>query len=195
MYRLSPQPSNRANLIEGTIRCLERLPPERVTARAIADEAGANLASIGYHFGSKDDLVTEAVTVGLDRWLTEIDDRLGELTSAEPAERYRRAGEIIEGTRGKHAGLARSFLSALAKAQYDDRVRELLAAGFRRTRPRIAALLGLGDDQAGTDAGGLVHSLFTGLLFQTLLDPGLAIEGRRLERAQARLTRVLPPVC
>lgn len=192
MYSLSPQPSNRANLIEGTIRCLERLPPERVTARAIAEEAGANLASIGYHFGSKDDLVTEAVTVGLDRWLTEIDDRLGELTSKDPAERYRRAGEIIEGSRGEHAGLARNFLSALAKAQHDDRVRDLLAAGFARTRPRIAALLGLGTDQAGEDAAGLVHSLFTGLLFQTLLDPGLAIEGRRLERAQARLTRVLP---
>jgi AcrR family transcriptional regulator len=192
MYRLSPQPSNRANLIEGTIRCLERLPPERVTARAIAAEAGANLASIAYHFGSKDDLVTEAVTVGLDRWLAEIDDRLGELTSRDPAERYRRAGEIIEGTRGEHAGLARNFVSALAKAQHDQRVRELLAAGFARTRPRIAALLGLGNDQAGRDAAGLIHSQFTGLLFQTLLDPALAIEGRRLERAQARLGRVLP---
>jgi AcrR family transcriptional regulator len=192
MYKLSPQPSNRSNLIEGTLRCLERLPPERVTARAIAREAGANLASIGYHFGSKDDLVTEAVIEGLDRWLAEIDARLGELTSEDPAERYRRAGEIIEDTRGEHAGLARNFLSALAKAQHDDRVRELLVAGFGRTRPRIAALLGLGNDQAARDAAGLVHSLFTGLLFQTLLDPALAIEGGRLERAQVRLTRVLP---
>jgi AcrR family transcriptional regulator len=189
---LSPQPSNRANLIEGTIRCLEHLPPERVTARAIAAEAGANLASIAYHFGSKDNLITQAVTVGLDRWLAEIDDRLGELTTRDPAERYRRAGEIIEGTRGEHAGLESNFVSALAKAQHDPRVRELLAAGFGRTRPRIAALLGLGEDQAGTDAAGLIHSQFTGLLFQTLLDPALAIEGRRLERAQARLTRVLP---
>jgi AcrR family transcriptional regulator len=192
MYRLSPQPSNRANLIEGTIRCLERLPPERVTARAIAKEAGANLASIGYHFGSKENLVTEAATVGLDRWLTEIDTRLAELSSRDPAERFRRAWEVVESTRGEHAGLARNFLSALAKAQHDDRVRELLAAGFRRTRPRIAALLGLGDDRAGTDAGGLVHSLFIGLLFQALVDPGLGIEGRRRDRAQERLARVLP---
>jgi AcrR family transcriptional regulator len=192
MYRLSPQPSNRASLIEGTIRCLERLPPERVTARAIAKEAGANLASIGYHFGSKDDLITEATVEGLDRWLAEIDARLAELSSRDPADRYRRAGEVIDDTRGEHEGLAINFLNALAKAQHDDRVRELLAAGFRRTRPRIAALLRLGEDRAGTDAGGLVHSLFIGLLFQTLLDPGLAIEGRRLERAQGRLARVLP---
>ncbi|HET6213291.1 MAG TPA: TetR family transcriptional regulator, partial [Micromonosporaceae bacterium] len=58
---MSPQRSNRANLIEGTLCCLERLPAERVTARAIAQESGANLASITYHFGSKDNLVTAAV--------------------------------------------------------------------------------------------------------------------------------------
>jgi hypothetical protein len=43
---MSPQRSNRARLIEGTLRCLERLPHERITARVIAAESGANLASI-----------------------------------------------------------------------------------------------------------------------------------------------------
>jgi hypothetical protein len=37
-----------------------------------------------------------------------------------------------------------------------------------------------------------VLALFDGLLFQVLLDPALAIEGARMERAQARL-RTLPP--
>jgi AcrR family transcriptional regulator len=189
---LSPQPSNRSNLIEGTLRCLERLPPERITARAIAEESGANLASIGYHFGSKDNLVTQAVIEGLDRWLDEVAAGLGDLASAEPAIRYRRAGEVIETSRRRHTGLARNFLGALAKAQHDPRVREILAAGFRRTRPEVAALLGLGSDQAGEDAGGLVLALFNGLLFQALLDPALAIEGERMQRAQTRLLRVLP---
>jgi AcrR family transcriptional regulator len=189
---MSPQRSNRSNLIEGTLRCLERLPPERVTARAIAQESGANLASIAYHFGSKDELVTEAVTVGLDRWLEEIANGLDGLSAADPSARLRRAGHVIDATRTRHAGLARNFLTALARAQHDEEVRKLLAEGFRRTRPTIAALLGLGSDQAGTDAGGLIHSLFIGLLFQALLDPGLAIEGERMERAQSRLRVALP---
>jgi AcrR family transcriptional regulator len=189
---VSPQRSNRSGLVEGTLRCLERLPPERITARAIAKESGANLASISYHFGSKDGLVTEAVIEGLDRWLEEIDRRLDDLESQEPAARYRRAGEVIERSRRRHAGLAKNFLGALAKAQHDPRIRELLAAGFRRTRPNVASLLGLGDDRAGEDAAGLVLALFNGMLFQGLIDPGLAIEGDRLERAQARLLRVLP---
>lgn len=53
-------------------------------------------------------------------------------------------------------------------------------------------MLGLGADQAAEDAAGLVHSLFVGLLFRSLLDPGLAIEGGRMERALARLQTVLP---
>lgn len=189
---MSPQPSNRANLIEGTLRCLERLPPERVTARAIAAESGANLASIAYHFGSKDELVTEAVITGLDRWLEEIAVGLEALATTDQSKRFRRAGEVIDATRTRHAGLTRNFLLALGRAEHDHRVRQLLIAGFRKTRPRIAALLALGEDEAGEDAGGLVHSLFVGLLFQALLDPVLAIEGERMQRAQSRLRAVLP---
>ena len=189
---MSPQRSNRSRLIEGTLRCLERLPPERITARTIAKESGANLASINYHFGSKDDLVTEAVIEGLDRWLEEVASGLGGVESRAPAERYRRAGEVIEVTRRRHTGLARNMVGALAKAQHHPRIREMLADGFGRTRPTVASLLGLGDDEAGRDAAGLTLALFYGLLFQVLLDPELAIEGKRLERAQGRLRGALP---
>jgi AcrR family transcriptional regulator len=189
---MSPQPSNRSRLIDGTLRCLERLPPERVTARAIAAESGANLASIAYHFGSKDKLVTQAVIEGLDRWLVEIDSALADVGSDEPAQRYERAAEAMAATLERHRGLAVNFLFALAKAQHDQPVRELLTGGFRRARADVASVLGLGDDPTGEDTGGLVLALFNGLLFQVLLDPDLAIEGRRLHEAQVRLGRVLP---
>lgn len=188
---MSPQRSNRSRLIEGTLRCLERLPPERVTARAIAAEAGANIASITYHFGSKDDLVTAAVIEGLDRWLADIAARLDDLAARTPQTRFRLAAAVIEESRLRHLGLARNFVGALAKAQHDDRLRERLARGFHDTRPNLAAVLGLGDDQAGRDAAGLILSLFHGLLIQVLLDPDLAIDGGRMEAAQARLRTIL----
>lgn len=189
---MSPQRSNRSHLIEGTLRCLERLPPDRITVRAIAAEAGANIASITYHFGSKDNLVTAAVIEGLDRWLTDIADRLDDLVTQTPEARFQRAAAVIEESRQRHTGLARNFVGALAKAQHDHRLRELLAKGFRDTRPNLAAVLGLGDDQPGHDAAGLVLSLFHGLLIQTLLDPALAIDGDRMQAAQIRLRTVLP---
>src|SRR5512145_265292 len=106
-----PQRSNRSQLIEGTLRCLERLPPERVTARAIAQESGANLASITYHFGSKDNLVTEAVIEGLDRWLADISADLATVASTSPASRFQRASEVIDRNRQRHTGLARNFVA------------------------------------------------------------------------------------
>jgi AcrR family transcriptional regulator len=189
---MSPQPSNRAALIEGALRCLERLPPERITARAIARESGANLASIGYHFGSKDELVTVAVIEGLDRWLAEIDGGLAELESDDPVERFRLAWRLVEQRRERQAGLAQNLIGAFAKAPHDRRVREKLREGYLRTRPDVARVLALGDDEAGADAAGLVLAMFNGLLFQALLDPALAIEGARMERAQGRLRGVLP---
>jgi AcrR family transcriptional regulator len=189
---VSPQRSNRRQLIEGTLRCLERLPAERITTRAIAEESGANVASIAYHFGSKDDLVTEAVVEGLDRWLEEIANALGGLDAPSPWERLRAAMAVIETTRARHEGLARNFLGALSRAQHSARIQQLLTEGFRHTRPNVAEVLNLGDDQAGEDAAGLVHSLFTGLLFQTLLDPDLAIDGDRMELALTRLRTALP---
>jgi hypothetical protein len=73
--------------------------------------------------------------------------------------------------------VANNFIGALVKAQHDGRVRETLAAGFSRSRPAVAAPLGLGTDQAGEDSGGLVLALFNGLLFQTLLDPASPSRG------------------
>jgi AcrR family transcriptional regulator len=194
LYNLlvSPQPSNRAQLIEGTLRCLERIPPERITARVIAAESGANLASITYHFGSKDNLVTEAVIEGLDRWLAAIRDRLADVPPESARARLRRAGEAVEDSRRHHLGLAHMFLAAMARAQHDVRVRDLLATGFHRTRSAMADLLGLGLDATGRDAAGLVLAMFNGLLFQTLIDPTLAIDGDRMVTAQARLRPALP---
>lgn len=188
---MSPQPSNRSALIEGALRCLERLPPERITARAIAEESGANLASIAYHFGSKDNLVTEAVIEGLDRWLEEVAKGLADLPSQAPAVRFRRAWGVIETSRRQHAGLARNFVGALAKAQHDPRIRRNLAEGFHRTRQSVASVLGLGRDRAGRDAAGLMVALFNGLLFQVLLDPSLGIEGSRMIGAWKRLLGIL----
>ncbi|OBA95946.1 hypothetical protein A5662_18470 [Mycobacteriaceae bacterium 1482268.1] len=49
-----------------------------------------------------------------------------------------------------------------------------------------------GTGQVGQDTAGLVHAMFTGLLFQSLIDPELAITGKRRERALMRLRSVLP---
>jgi AcrR family transcriptional regulator len=189
---VSPQHSNRAKLVEGTLRCLERLPAERITARTIARESGANPSSIAYHFGSKDNLITEAAIAGLDRWLDDIEATLGDVASQPSAARFQLALAAVETSRREHTGLARNYIAALAKAPHDERIRALLADGFANARPNVAAVLNLGDDETAHDAAGLVLALFHGLLIQVLLDPALAIEGQRMRRAQTQLRDLLP---
>ena len=72
------QTSHRERLLEGAIECLRTKGYAHTTARDIAAAANANLASIGYHFGSKDALLNEAIIRGCEEWTK----RLGEAAFA-----------------------------------------------------------------------------------------------------------------
>ena len=72
------QPSNRDALVKGAVKCLLTKGYARTTARDIAAASGANLASIGYHFGSKEALLNEA----LIRTLEQRNRHMGRLTRA-----------------------------------------------------------------------------------------------------------------
>jgi AcrR family transcriptional regulator len=52
---------NREDLLAGARRCLVERGYANTTARDIAHAAGVSLAAIGYHFGSKERLLTEAL--------------------------------------------------------------------------------------------------------------------------------------
>ncbi|GAA4478001.1 helix-turn-helix domain-containing protein [Microbacterium panaciterrae] len=65
---------NREDLLAGARRVIIEHGVANVTARDIAWEAGVSLAAIGYHFGSKEQLVTEAL---LDTLGTGIGDGMG----------------------------------------------------------------------------------------------------------------------
>lgn len=56
---------NREDLLSGARKAVLERGLAKVTARDIATAAGVSLAAIGYHFGSKDQLVTQALTEGM----------------------------------------------------------------------------------------------------------------------------------
>jgi AcrR family transcriptional regulator len=191
---MAAQMSNRGALLEGALRCIATMPLEQISARTLASESGANLASISYHFGSKDGLLTAAVVEGLDRWLAAIAARLGDVdATGAVSDRFLRAAAAVDETRFENAGVARAFVVALARAHHDEIVANVLIEGFSQTRPRVAALLGLGADELGADAGGLVHAMFTGLLVQSLISEKLDIEAERVVNGLRRVGDALSP--
>ncbi|GAA5003457.1 hypothetical protein GCM10025734_40840 [Kitasatospora paranensis] len=61
---------NREDLLAGAKRCLYEKGYGRTTARDIASAAGVSLAAIGYHYGSKEALLTQATIQALGEWGT-----------------------------------------------------------------------------------------------------------------------------
>lgn len=66
--RALPPPADAADrLVLATLACIERDGLDALTVRAIAREAGANVAAINYYFRSKDDLVALVLERTLDQ--------------------------------------------------------------------------------------------------------------------------------
>ena len=59
---------NREELLAGAKRCLFDKGFARTRARDIATASGVSLAAIGYHFGSKEALLTEALRDAIAEW-------------------------------------------------------------------------------------------------------------------------------
>jgi AcrR family transcriptional regulator len=186
---VSPQHSNRQALIEGTLRCVEARPSGEITAREIAAASDANLASIRYHFGSKDALVACAIEEGFRRWLKEVGEIMGELPKLAESERIMHAFGVLESGLNRHRGLVRVFFAALARAPQDGELRAILARSYADSRRGVATLLKLGEDEAGIAAASLVLATFDGLLVQALVDetdwPEAATVAQGIERLRA----------
>lgn len=59
---------NREDLLTGAVKCLKERGWARTTVRDIAAAAGVSHAAIGYHFGSREALLTQAFVQAMDEW-------------------------------------------------------------------------------------------------------------------------------
>src|ERR1700712_773875 len=75
---------HREDLMEGAKRCLYERGYSRTTARDIVTASGTNLASIGYHYGSKEKLLNKALSEATGDWGEQLDRVLQEQRDAEP---------------------------------------------------------------------------------------------------------------
>lgn len=96
---------HREDLLEGAKKCLVEKGFVRTTARDIVSASGTNLASIGYHYGSKDALLTQAFIALMEEWGEGFQGSLaGEGGSLE---RFRALWDGVLAQRGRRAGSGR----------------------------------------------------------------------------------------
>lgn len=124
---LLPPKGIRARLEDAVLSCLRDHGLAGTTSRRITERAGSNLASITYHYGSKDALVARALIGAVREWL-------------EPALRALREGsDPAARTVAAMAALRAAFDDAtpLLPAYYE----AVLAPGENTVRAEVASLL------------------------------------------------------
>jgi AcrR family transcriptional regulator len=177
---------NRDALLAGAKRCIVEKGYAHTTARDIVAASGTNLASIGYHFGSKDALLDAAILDSFDDWDDDIEAALRDHRDGAPADRLAAFLDVlIDKVRTDRAMVAAS-VQWVAQIQFSAAVRGQLAEAFAGARRGFAAML-LGveevDDETALAVGSTGLALVNGLVLQWLVDPDRAPAGREVAAA------------
>ncbi|WP_067778249.1 TetR/AcrR family transcriptional regulator [Nocardia amikacinitolerans] len=183
---------NREDLLAGARKAIMERGVAKTTARDIANAAGVSLAAIGYHFGSKDRLITEALAEALG---TGIGDRMGELIEATEGRPMSEAfASMIDGLSAVFAanreGMLASLENLLRMARSPESQRFMaesvveatadLAATLREAHPHLT--------QPQAEAiGELYFALTQGLSMLWLINDGALPSGATLSTAFAAL--------
>jgi len=182
-----PAVGNREDLIAGAKRCLIEKGYARTTARDIAAASGVSLAAIGYHFGSKDALMNQAIYEFVGEWGDEVERALSAegALEAEPLKRFETImGRTIESFRGPARGMWAAQMELLSPMEHNEELRTFLAKVQRVAADGLAELfLGLDpaqDPETARTAGSLLHAMFIGIIVKWFMDPEQALSAREL---------------
>ena len=175
---------HRERLLEGAKRCLYEKGYGQTTARDIVAASGTNLASIGYHFGTKEALLNAAVLEAIDDWGEELQRIFRDVPEigTEPMGRFEAIWERVIESFQTHRALWISSFEAFAQAERSPELREQLADGQEQGRYGLVALFRKLDEstvdegQARTE-GSFYLALMSGLMVQWLVDPERAPSG------------------
>jgi AcrR family transcriptional regulator len=176
---------HRERLLDGAKQALLERGFARTTARDIVAASDTNLASIGYHWGSKDALLTAAMIEAVGEWGDEVE----RILLASPREDRFEQMEVIwngavDSIRRERA-LWTASVEILTVAERDPALRAQLGEALERARGGLTQMTGgdPADPEQRRGLGSLVLAIMEGLLMQQLIDPERAPSGTDLARA------------
>jgi AcrR family transcriptional regulator len=189
---------HRERLLEAAIACLQEKGYARTTSRDLVAASGTNLASIGYHFDSKEHLLNVAVTEAFQRWLKPLVALAAEPGPMTPLERLGRTLSGVMDTLGENRSLITACLEAWAQLARSEGLRAEMTASYEDFRMVIArttrdAFAEIGSAEVDADAlAVLIIALFDGLLVQWQLDPsGSPSASRLIDAAQSAVVALM----
>jgi AcrR family transcriptional regulator len=192
--------SNREALLLAAKKCLLGRGYNRTTARDIASAAGVSLAAIGYHFASKDALLTEALLLAFGEWDEALQRTLRAAISSKisPAERFETVWARIMATFEPYRSLWVANFEVFAQMLGQPETRSIIASKLYLARAGLAAMF-LGQEESTLDertirtVGTFHHVLLSGLVLQWLIDPASALSAKNLKTALQATAATLEP--
>ncbi|MFJ5779411.1 TetR/AcrR family transcriptional regulator [Streptomyces sp. NPDC093094] len=190
---------HREDLLEGAKRCLLAKGFARTTARDIVKESGTNLASIGYHYGSKDALLAQAYVELVEGMSVAFDGGVIEVRGAPGSmERFQEVWTNIIATMRDSGSMWRLSVEIVAMGDQLPELREHLARAQREAARGIVALFTGVPEEEVTDetvdtTGYFYLTLMMGLLMQWTFDPKSAPEAGQLTEGLRRVAEGFRP--
>jgi AcrR family transcriptional regulator len=147
-----------------------------ITARDLVAASNTNLGSIGYHFGSKEALLNEAIGNALEEWAETMAKAADAGVGKTPLERLKISAAALldefEHVRPYHL----AFIEALARSAHSPELAAQLARHYERQRDRVAGVLtstfGLGlDPSVVRQIATTMIAVTDGLMLQLFADP------------------------
>lgn len=185
---------HREDLLDGAKRCLLQKGFVSTTARDVVKESGTNLASIGYHYGSKDALLVEAFIALVEKAGGGFDDAPGGVSDTEGGslERFEEVwAHILRGFPASRSIWMLTF-EVITQGERLAGVRDLLVKAQREGRSGLAAVFTgieesvLADDVVESE-GRFYATLLNGLMVQWLFDPESATSAEQLTEGMRRV--------
>ncbi|MFF5587068.1 TetR/AcrR family transcriptional regulator [Streptomyces hygroscopicus] len=194
---------HREDLLAGAKRCLQEKGWSRTTARDIVAVSGANLASIGYHYGSKDALMREALFAAMSDWADDVERSL-EADAAtrdgqedDPAKRFETRWTRVLELFDRHQAVWRSQLEAILQVQHDPELREAFGRAQPEGRQGLVGILhGIDesevDEETARVMGSFYMALVSGMVVQMTINPDLVPSAHDLVEAMRRIVGGTP---
>lgn len=197
MSKADQPQGNREKLLRAALACLRDRGYARTTARDLVAVSGTNLASIGYHFGSKEALLNEAIATGFLAWTAEIERTTFAQEAATGPERLERSLAAVIDRFEELRPFLVSFVEAFPQAVRSPELRSRMAEAYAEARAAGAEMVLRAVEADGLtltrehaeNLSSLVIAVGDGLMLQWLLDPERVPSSRQVMEA---LTAAVP---
>ncbi|MEU4741133.1 TetR/AcrR family transcriptional regulator [Actinosynnema sp. NPDC023658] len=189
---------NREALLAGAKSCLLDKGFDRTTVRDIATAAGVSMAAIGYHFGSRENLLFQALFAILDEWGDLAGRALvpADAPDLAPAEAYERMWDELLTQVRANPKMWLVSVDLFLQAQRQPELLPHLADGLRQGRSGVAGIVASVpeqdvDERSARTLGMVQVALMSGVAIQLLSDPDHAPTGADVVAGLRALAKVV----